>query len=639
MSEKKYTGILSVTGGGRGFVALPDREEDVEIDHDDLNTAFHGDIVEITSPKKKGAREWSKVLRVLERKTETFVGTLQRKDETWFLEPDNKKIHRSIRIEGGKPKAGMKALVRLSLWEDSKNDPTGELIEIIGKKGEHETEMRAIVLSKGFETGFPAEVEKEAEEIQKNKKEFLEEEAKKRKDFRDVPTMTIDPYDAKDFDDAISVKELANGNIEIGVHIADVSAYVKVGGAIDEEAQERGTSIYLVDRTIPMLPEVLSNDVCSLNPNEDKLAFSAVFEFDANLNLKEKWFGETTINSDKRFTYKEAQEILDKGEGTLYRELTLAKKVADKERKERFKEGSIAFEQDEVKFRLDENGKPIDVVLKERLDTNLLVEDLMLLANREVARYVHKLCENIPNKNAVFVYRIHDSPNTDRIEELEIFLRALGYELKSKNGTINARDINTLFEEIEGTPEEDLIKTASIRSMAKAIYSTKNIGHFGLAFKYYTHFTSPIRRYPDLMVHRILKHHLDGSLLPEKEAELYQRLTIQSSEREASAVEAERDSIKYKQVEYLKDRIGEVFEGVVAGVTDYGLFIEERTTHADGLLRLRDIPGDYYTHEPKKFQVVGQKTGKKFRLGDKVRVRLMGANMEERTLDWGLVKK
>ncbi len=421
------------------------------------------------------------------------------------------------------------------------------------------------------------------------------------------------------------------------MHIADVSHYVRPGEPIDEEAEERGTSIYLVDRVIPMLPEVLSNDLCSLRPHEDRLAFSAIFEMTPNSEVVGEWYGQTIIHSDRRFTYEEAQEILDKGAGDFYGELAKMMELSRVIRAERFKEGAIAFEQPEVRFELDEKGVPIRAYVKHRTETMMMIEDYMLLANQSVATYIHKLSKS-KGRDAAFVYRIHDLPNPEKIEELGVFIRALGYEFRTENGTVDARDINKLLKDIEGKPEEALIKTATIRSMAKAIYSTKNIGHFGLAFKFYTHFTSPIRRYPDLMAHRLLRRHLDGSIISAQEVARFEKLSIQSSEREMEAVRAERDSIKYKQVEYMAPKVGQEFDGIVSGVSDWGMYVEEKESKSEGMVRLSSMRDDYYEHLKSAYAVKGQRNGKVYRLGDTVRFKVVRANLEEKQLDYEIVK-
>ena len=450
--------------------------------------------------------------------------------------------------------------------------------------------------------------------------------------------MTIDPHDAKDFDDALSIQTLENGNTEVGIHIADVSHYVKTGEPLDVGAVERGTSVYLVDRVIPMLPEVLSNDLCSLRPNEDRLAFSAVFELDANANVLNQWYGQTVIHSDKRFSYEDAQEILNNQSGEYLDELNTLMKLGRLLRGKRKDNGAIAFEQPEVKFELDENGTPLRAYTKERIETMMMIEDFMLLANREVATFIDKK-SNTLNKDMAFVYRIHDEPNPDRIEELATFVHALGYEFETKNGMVGAKALNKLMNDVEGTSEANLIRTASIRSMSKAIYSTKNIGHFGLAFKFYTHFTSPIRRYPDLMAHRMLRKHLDGETIGPKETARYEQIAVQSSEREMEAVSAERDSIKFKSVEYMLNKVGQEFTGVITGVTDWGIYVQEQDSLAEGMVRLATIKGDYFEHEATKYRIKGKQTGKVYRLGDEVRVKLVRADKEQRQLDFEIVTK
>lgn len=633
-------GIIDITRRGVGYVSMDDFDKDIEIAPEYLNTALCGDTVEATiRSSKRDGRTQGAVQKILKRAKEEFVGTLEKENGTWFLTADDQRVYTKFAIPHlpkEKLSPGHKAFITLKKWDDPRVLPDAEVCKVLGPKGAHETEMQAIVLAQGFDTKFQNSILEEAQHIA-DRREISQDEIAKRRDFRNITTFTIDPYDAKDFDDALSIQTLKNGDIEVGIHIADVSHYVIPGGAIDTEAKERGTSIYLVDRTIPMLPEVLSNDVCSLNPGEDKLTYSAVFVLDKHAQVKDKWFGETIIHSDKRFTYSEAQETLDQKNSAFYQDLYTLNTLSGKLRAARHEEGAISFETDEVKFELDEKGVPLRVFKKERLDTNLLIEDFMLLANREVAKHFHDLCKRSGLQEAMFVYRIHDVPDPEKIDELGIFLRAIGYEFETKGGEISGQEINKLFTQIEGKPEESLIKTATIRSMAKAIYSTKNVGHFGLAFRFYTHFTSPIRRYPDVMVHRIMKSHLGGKKLSKKELAEYEYLTIQSSQREVAAVEAERDSVKYKQVEFMKEKIGEKFEGIITGVVDWGLYVEEVTTKAEGLVKIKDIKDDYYVVEQKKYRLVGEKTKKKYSLGDKVNIKLVAANLEDKTLDWVLV--
>lgn len=639
--ENPIKGVISINRRGVGFVTNVDFDEDIEIQHQYLNTALHGDIVTLhILPHEEGKRINGAVHSILERSRTEFVGTIEHKNNLVFLKPDDNRFYQDLMLpkeDVDKIDSGTKAYVKMHLWTDPRKNPEGEIIKVLGKKGEHEVEMQSIIFEHGFETTFFPAIEKEAEKF-KSQKAITEKDLESRRDVRGITTFTIDPRDAKDFDDALSVDMRENGDIEIGIHIADVSHYVRPGSLVDNEARKRATSIYLVDRTIPMLPEVLSNDVCSLVPNEDRRTFSAMFVLSPDAEVKERWFGETIIHSNKRFTYEEAQEILTKKEGVLYNELNTLNTLSKKIRKRRAESGAISFEQDEVAFELDKTGKPIRIYKKKRQDTNLLIEDFMLLANREVATYVFDLVKKHKGGKSAFVYRIHDMPNPEKIEELAIFLRAIGYDLKTSEGRVSGKDINALFKEIEGTPEEHLIKTATIRSMAKAVYSTKNIGHFSLAFKYYTHFTSPIRRYPDVMVHRILKSFLNKQPLSAKELSDYEQLTILSSQREIEAVRAERDSIKYKQVEYMMNHIGEEFKGVIVGVTEWGVYVEEIETRAEGLVRVGNIKGDYFNLEPKKYRLIGEKTKKKFSLGDEVKVKLKKADLESRQLDFVFVK-
>ena len=641
MAENKtYEGIIMIRGKGTGFLSIPEEKEDVIISREKLGKALDGDVVEIEllSKTPEGRRE-GKVLKVVTEKRSELIGVIEKKGDDYILQPDNKRIHiRPIVTNATDTHKGMKVAVEIENWNEGEENPTVVVTDVLGPAGDHETEMQAIIRSGGFTENFPPDVQEAAQKLHETQDQIFKDALAdpKRRDMRGVTTMTIDPADAKDFDDAISFQKLENGNYEIGIHIADVSHYVTEGSVIDKEAVERGTSIYLVDRVIPMLPEVLSNDLCSLRPNEDRLAFSAIFEMDESGAVQSEWYGQTVIHSDKRFSYEEAQEVLDRKDGEYLEELTALMKIARKLRTKRHKNGAIAFEQPEVRFELDENGKPIRAYTKIRTETMLMIEDFMLLANRKVSEHIDALCKKSGRKTA-FVYRIHDVPNPDKIEELATFLRALGYDLETNGGVVKAQDINTLLEEIEGTPEENLIKTATIRSMAKAVYSTKNIGHFGLAFKHYTHFTSPIRRYPDLMVHRLLRQHLDGTPISGKELAKYEQLATQSSEREGGAVRAERDSIKFKQVEYMSDKVGQEFDGIVTGVSDWGIYVEDKASKAEGMIRLSALTGDYFEHQASKYRVRGSKTGKTFSLGDEIRIKLTRADVENRELDFVLV--
>jgi ribonuclease R len=638
----QFESTISLSTKGWGYVRSIDSGSDIEIPPEKLNTALHNDrVIAIQSDRgKAGGRRYGEILQVISRSKTRFVGTAQNQEGAWLLFPDDRKCYTPFVLGNADDftlAPNLKVAVDLVRWDSPTKLPKAKVVEVLGPAGEHETEMKAAVAAVGFDWHYPEDVVRRAHDIETKKQAIMEAEIPRRRDMRHATTFTIDPADAKDFDDAISIEQLPNGAIEIGVHIADVSAYVLKDDPIDMEAQKRATSIYLVDRTIPMLPEVLSNDVCSLNPNEDKLTFSAVFTIDpATHEVTDRWFGETVIRSDRRFAYEEAQAILDKKSGDLYTELALADRVAVAFRTKRMREGSIAFESDEVKFTLDARGWPIDVYLKQRQETNLMIEDLMLMANRAVSEYI--AAKSTGNDSPyIFVWRVHDSPNPDKILELAIFLRALGYDFDPKDGVVTHKDINALFRALEGKPEKAMIETATIRSMAKAVYSLKNIGHFGLAFHYYTHFTSPIRRYPDLMVHRILKSHLSGKPITSREYAYYERLALHSSEREVAAAEAERASVKLKQVQLMSTHIGEIFEGVITGITDWGMFVEEKKSKAEGLIRLGALSGDTYRRGEGGFRLVGESTGGTYGLGDRVTVRLASVNIEERTIDWELV--
>jgi len=642
MKKETYTGSISINTKGVGFFDIDtekkDRTNSIEIQPESINRAFHGDIVEIklTGEKIKN-REQGKVVKIVQRAKDEFVGTVEIHDGKTYVVPDDKHMYVDIFLsDESAVSESEKVLVKIADWETLQ----GEVLKVIGKKGENNAEMESIVLEKGFRIEFPADVEEEAHTIKNEYKKDFEKEVANRRDMRNVTTMTIDPFDAKDFDDAISFEDLGNGTYEIGVHIADVSHFVTPSSLLDRESEKRGLSVYLVDRTIPMLPEILSNDLCSLNPNEDKFTFSAVFKIDSEGKVMDEWFGRTVIHSNKRFSYEDANDVIvGKSASPYKKELQTLNAIAKKLEKQKYHGGAISFEKDEVKFELDKNGKPLRVFVKHRLDTHKLVEEYMLLANRAVAKFIFmSQNQDIAKKGWQSVYRIHARPDTDRINELAIFLKALGFDLKHENGEVTSKDINALLKEVEGTPNEELIKTATIRSMAKAAYSTKNIGHFGLAFKYYTHFTSPIRRYPDLLVHRFLERELKGGKIEQDEYQKFERICMTSSELEKKASDAERASIKYKQVEYMMEHVGEEFDGTITGVVEWGIYIEEKETKCEGMTKLRDLkPDDFYTLDEKNYTVKGEKTGKKFILGDNVRFKVVSADLEKRVLDYAVI--
>ncbi len=647
-----FRGKISVNTRGVGFLEVPGKKEDITIENDFLNTALDKDEVEIEIFKKRasGGRIHGKVVQIMKRAKDFFVGTISKEKDELFLIPDDKKMYARIMLplEKDNGKIGVKALAKITGWKKEDWNPNGEIVEILGEKGDNNVEMRSIALEKGFSSNFPVDTEREAEDLEKKQEEILKEEIWKRKDFRNIPTFTIDPEDAKDFDDAISFREISPNKVEVGVHIADVSHYVKEKTNLDREGRNRGFSVYLADRTIPMLPPALSERLCSLNPNEDRLAFSAVFVMVPQLRSGQKgeapfwkvtkrWFGKTIIRSIKRFSYEEAQDAIDFKSGEFYQTLSALNEIARALREKRFEEGAIDFEQDEIKIILDENGKTKNILKKKRLDTHKLVEEFMLLANREVAEFMYKNLENKKEARLPFIYRIHDLPNREKISELSVLVKALGYDLPIKNNKIKAKDLQTLMLAVEGEAEESLIKSAAVRSMAKAIYSTKNIGHFGLAFQYYTHFTSPIRRYPDLLVHRLLEKHLQNQRIPSGEFYKFEKMSMEASEKEIAAAEAERNSKKFKQTEYMSERIGQEFAGIISGVTDWGIYVMEKETRSEGLIKMRDLKDDYYVLDEKNYCIIGQDTKKKFSLGDEIKIKVAGADIERRTIDYALV--
>ena len=626
---KRVSGVVMVTRSGKGFL-LQDTG-DIPIPRERLNGVLNGDVAEVKL--SRGQREMiGTVVRVIERKTNHFVGTVKQIEGELQVVPDDSRVYFNIKLmESGTAPVDNKVVIEIFNWECQ--PPEGRVREVIGPAGDHETEIRAIVAAKGFDSTFSEAVIKDAERLYE--KAWDEEEVAKREDFRDTLTLTIDPDDAKDFDDAISYKKLENGDTEIGVHIADVSHFVTPGSLIDKEAFKRATSVYLVDRTIPMLPPQLSEDLCSLRPDTDRLTFSAVFTLDSGNKVINRRFTKGIIRSSKRFTYDQADKALKDSNEEHHEILEHLWQLADKLRKGRKKAGAIMFDSVEIKPILNNKGETVSFKHIEYTESHKLIEELMLLANREVATFVSN---KLGKKNRVFVYRIHDVPNQEKVEELSIFLRAIGYQLSVPGGNkkINGQDINRLLDEVEGTPEEQLIKTATVRTMAKAIYTTKNIGHYGLAFENYAHFTSPIRRYPDLMVHRVLHKIISGEKV-DIEPTVAEQKAVHSSEKEAAAAQAERESIKMKQVEYFEKLIGKTREGVVSGVTEWGIYIQDKETGGEGMARLMTLTDDNYEYDRKKFAAVGQNTKNEIRLGDPVSYIVEKVDVAERQIDLKLI--
>ena len=629
-----FTGTVDMTSTGAGYVVSPQSDTDIYIAPKNLKTALHGDKVKVyVHAAKKGERLRGEIVEITERAKSNFVGTVKISAKFAFLLPDNPKMPVDLYIpltalNGAKD--GEKAIGKITDWPAGATNPFGEITDVLGKPGDNDTEMNAILAEYDFPLSFPKNVERDAENIPET---ISESEIKKRRDFRDVTTFTIDPVDAKDFDDALSLRKLENGNYEIGVHIADVSHYVKPETALDDEAIKRATSVYLVDRVIPMLPEKLSNMVCSLRPKEDKLTFSAVFEMNEDAKVLNQWFGRTIINSDRRFAYEEAQQVIETGEGDYSDEINLLDRLAKKLRAERFKHGSIAFEKAEVKFLLDEKGNPTGVYVKEMKDSNKLIEDFMLLANRKVAEFIGKTEKG--HKERTFVYRIHDNPSQEKLQQFVGFISKFGYSMKTSSGKEIAFSMNRLMKDIHGKGEQNVIEQLAIRTMAKAIYTTDNIGHYGLAFDFYTHFTSPIRRYPDVMVHRLLQHYLDGGQSVNEDE--YEEQCEHSSAMEKRAAEAERASVKYKQVQFMQDKTGQKFDGIISGVTEWGLYVELEENKCEGMVRLRDIDDDFYVFDEDNFCITGNMSGVKYQLGDKVRVKVKRVDLDRKQIDFLMV--
>ncbi|CDN31759.1 3'-to-5' exoribonuclease RNase R [Mucinivorans hirudinis] len=629
-----YTGRVEMNASGVAYIVVEGLDKDIIVDQRNTHHAMHGDTVEVTViARRRDGREEGEITRIIEQGRRQFVGRIEISERFAFVSIDSRTMTVDIfvperHINGAQN--GQKVVVKILEWSENQKNPIGTVVDVLGNVGDNTTEMHAILAEFELPYKFPEELEKQAEKISAK---ILKKEIAKRRDMRGVATFTIDPADAKDFDDALSLEKLANGNWEVGVHIADVTHYVREGTDIDNEAISRATSVYLVDRTVPMLPEKLSNFLCSLRPNEEKLCFSAIFELTDEGQLVSEWFGRTVILSDKRFSYEEAQAIIEGGEGECKDEMLILDNLAKKLRKERFRNGSIGFERDEAKFILDESGKPLGVYFKQAKDSNHLIEEFMLLANRRVAQFIGK--KKAGQKERTFVYRIHDKPNQEKFDKFKGFISRFGYTFKADKGRAVAKELTKLLESLKGKKEENLISTLAIRSMAKAAYSTHNIGHYGLGFEYYTHFTSPIRRYPDMMVHRLLQHYLDGGKSAKED--LYEQLCEQSSAMEVRAAEAERASIKYKMVEFMEDKLGQEFDGTISGVTDWGLYVELSETHIEGMVALRDMNDDFYAFDAESYAAVGHNTGRRFTLGDGVRVRIKRADLARKQLDYEMV--
>lgn len=634
--KTQIRGIVDMKQTGKAYVIPEDKSEDVFITPNNTHHALNGDIVRVDLfPKRKGHKREGVIIEILKRKKSQFVGTIELSKNFAFLLPDSSSMPVHIFIPLSQlngAKHGQKVVAVITEWPNQAENPFGKVIQVLGKPGDNNVEMQSILAENEFPLSFTPKAEKEVTQISGK---IPDKEIIQRKDFRNTFTITIDPEDAKDFDDAISLKKMLNGHWEVGVHIADVSYYVQPGSAIDKEAYDRGTSIYMVGRTIPMLPERLSNELCSLQPHQDRLCFSAVFEMDSSGKIFSEWFGKSIIHSDRRFSYEEVQKTIESGEGEYTEEIAVFNEIATKLREERMRKGSINFETQEVRFKLDETGKPVNIYIREMKEANKLIEDFMLLANRKVAEWVNKKREK--GMLRTFVYRVHDTPTPEKLEIFTQFIGRLGYKLRVTSQKNIANSFNKLFQEIKGTGAENVIETVAIRTMAKAYYSTDNIGHYGLAFPFYTHFTSPIRRYPDLMVHRLLFGYLNGA--PSVSKEEYNPKCEHSSEMERRATDAERLSVKYKQAEFMLDKIGQEFDGLISGVSKWGIFVEIIGNKCEGMIRLRDLDDDYYYLDEENFQAIGQRYGERLKLGDKVRIRVKRIDLGRKQMDFDLVRQ
>jgi len=647
-SQEYYQGTIDMTGRKTAYFICPEFEEDVFIPTNNLNHALDGDTVKVyVYNRRKGKRPEGEVIEIIERKKTDFVGVIDIQKNFAFVSTANPKMYTDIFIPKDKTagaEQGDVVLVHIEDWPARADSPFGAVVKVLGKPGEHDTEIHAILAEYGLPAEFPIEVETYAQKIDTT---INEVEIAKRRDMRDTLTFTIDPKDAKDFDDALSYKKLENGNYEIGIHIADVSHYLEEGTILDDEAYQRATSVYLVDRVVPMLPEVLSNYACSLRPHEEKYTFSAVFEINEKAQMVNQWFGRTVIYSNQRFSYEEAQYIIETKDNTIPEEISIvgsAYKVSDEIaaatlkmdelakilRRKRMNEGAISFDKVEVKFNLDKEGEPEGVYFKISKDANHLIEEFMLLANRKVAEYIGK-------QKKTFVYRIHDEPNEDKLIAMQTVIAKFGYKIDFRNKGDISKSLNTLLADVVGKKEQNLIDTLTIRSMSKAKYSTDNIGHYGLAFEYYTHFTSPIRRYPDVMVHRLLQFYLDGGKSVDEDT--YETKCLHSSTMEGLATNAERDSIKYMQVKYMQNHQDQEFLGVISGVTEWGIYVEIIENKCEGMCRIRDIKDDYYTFDEKQYALVGATSNKLLQLGDEIYVKVKNADLVKKQLDFNFLRR